>query len=139
MTTLQLPAHHHLASGINAMHLENRLGDVETDCRDRLHDLAPPNRGTSAGTHIHGTHLPVEEPSTASTRDIAVDRASSPKSASCKLMHRSKCACLTFTDLQASHKPTTPSPQVSKDEATQGSGRPCDVGPTMGTTVKPGG
>ena len=38
MTTLQLQAQHHpyLASGINAMHLENRLGDVETDCRDRL-------------------------------------------------------------------------------------------------------
>ena len=36
---------HHLASGINAMHLENRLGDVKTDCRDRLHDLSPPIRG----------------------------------------------------------------------------------------------
>jgi hypothetical protein len=43
-----------------------RLSDVETDRRNRLHDLVPPNRGTSAGTHIHGTHVPVEEPSTAS-------------------------------------------------------------------------
>jgi hypothetical protein len=67
---LQLRAHHHLTSSINAMHLEN-CGDVETDCRDRLHDLAPPNRGASAGTHIHGTHVPVEEPSTASQTDIA--------------------------------------------------------------------
>jgi hypothetical protein len=25
----------------------------------------------SAGTHIHGTHVPVEEPSTASEADIA--------------------------------------------------------------------
>jgi hypothetical protein len=41
-------------------------GDVETDCRNRLHDLAPPNRGSFNSTHIHGTHVPVEEPSTAS-------------------------------------------------------------------------
>jgi hypothetical protein len=26
-----------LAGGINAVHLEDRLGDVETECRDRLH------------------------------------------------------------------------------------------------------
>ena len=69
MATLQLPTDNCLARSINAMHLEDRLGDVETDCRDRLHDLAPPNRGTSAGTHIHGTHVPVEEPSTASKAD----------------------------------------------------------------------
>jgi hypothetical protein len=28
----------HLAGGINSVHLEHQLGDVETDCRDRLHD-----------------------------------------------------------------------------------------------------
>jgi hypothetical protein len=27
-----------LAGGINAVHLKDRLGDVETDCRDRLHN-----------------------------------------------------------------------------------------------------
>jgi hypothetical protein len=70
LTTLQLPTHHHLAGGINAMHLEDRLSEVETDRRNRLHDLAPPNRGSSAGTHIHGTHVPVEEPSTASIADM---------------------------------------------------------------------
>jgi hypothetical protein len=32
-----LGANYHLASGINAVNLEDRLGDVETDCRDRLH------------------------------------------------------------------------------------------------------
>jgi hypothetical protein len=32
---LQLTADDHLASRINAVDLENRLGDVETDCRDR--------------------------------------------------------------------------------------------------------
>src|SRR4029077_19097991 len=53
------------------MHLEDRLSDVETDGRNRFHDLAPPNRGISAGTRIHGTHVPVEEPSTASEADIA--------------------------------------------------------------------
>jgi hypothetical protein len=36
--------------------LKYRLGNVETDCRDRLHDLAPPNRG-GFSTHIHGTHV----------------------------------------------------------------------------------
>jgi hypothetical protein len=34
---LQLAANYHPASGINAVNLEDRLGDVETDCRDRLH------------------------------------------------------------------------------------------------------
>ena len=34
---LQLAANDHLAAGINAVNLEYRLGDVETDCRDRLH------------------------------------------------------------------------------------------------------
>jgi hypothetical protein len=35
--TLQLATNNHLASSINAMSLKNRFGDVETDCRDRLH------------------------------------------------------------------------------------------------------
>jgi hypothetical protein len=34
---LQLPADDHLTSGINSVNLEDRLGNVETDCRDRLH------------------------------------------------------------------------------------------------------
>jgi hypothetical protein len=37
--------------------------------------LAPPNRGSSNSTHIHGTHVPVEEPSRASEGDIPIDRA----------------------------------------------------------------
>ena len=37
VTTLQLTADDHLAGSINAVDLEDRLGDVETDCRDRLH------------------------------------------------------------------------------------------------------
>src|SRR3982074_638203 len=34
---LQLAADDHLTSGINSVNLEHRLGNVETDCRDRLH------------------------------------------------------------------------------------------------------
>ena len=34
---LQLAADEHLARSINAVHLEDRLGDDETDCRNRLH------------------------------------------------------------------------------------------------------
>jgi hypothetical protein len=34
---LQLTADDHLTSGINSVNLEDRLGNVETDCRDRLH------------------------------------------------------------------------------------------------------
>jgi len=37
VTTLQLVTDDHLASGINSVNLEDRLGDVETDCLDRLH------------------------------------------------------------------------------------------------------
>src|SRR6266404_7134913 len=46
-------------------------------CRDRLSLsfawLAPPNRGSLNSAHIHGTHVPVEEPSTASTADEALN------------------------------------------------------------------
>jgi len=35
--TLQLTADDHLAGGINAVDLEDRLRNVETNCRDRLH------------------------------------------------------------------------------------------------------
>src|SRR5664280_3059702 len=37
VTPLQLPADDDLTFRINAVDLENRLGDVETNCRDRLH------------------------------------------------------------------------------------------------------
>src|SRR4051812_34568979 len=35
---------------------------------------APPNRGSFNSTHIHGTHVPVEEPSTASNSEVATTR-----------------------------------------------------------------
>src|SRR3954453_13257940 len=63
-----MAADDHLASSINAVHLKDRFGDVETIvvivCMD-----APPNRGSLNSAHIHGTHVPVEEPSTASGAD----------------------------------------------------------------------
>jgi hypothetical protein len=37
IAALQLPTEHHLAVSINAMDLKNRLRDIETDYRDRLH------------------------------------------------------------------------------------------------------
>src|SRR5580704_10850971 len=55
---LKLTTEDDIALRIDAVNLENRLRDVETDGRDRLHDLAPPNRGGLNSTHIHGTHVP---------------------------------------------------------------------------------
>ena len=66
---LELTTEGDIALRIDAVNLKNRLRDVETDCRNRLHDLAPLNGGASISTHIHGTHVPVEEPSTASQAD----------------------------------------------------------------------
>jgi len=37
LAALQLAANNHLARGINAMNLKDRLGGIETDCRNRLH------------------------------------------------------------------------------------------------------
>jgi hypothetical protein len=34
---LQLAADDHRAGGINSVNLEHRFGDIETDCRNRLH------------------------------------------------------------------------------------------------------
>jgi CRP-like cAMP-binding protein len=36
----------------------------------RSRDLAPPNRGSFNSTHVYGTHVPVEEPSTASIPEV---------------------------------------------------------------------
>src|SRR5260370_4075710 len=68
--TLQLAADDHLTRGIHSVDLKDRLGDVETDCRYPW--LAPLNRGSLNSAHIHGTHVPVEEPSTASFPDSCI-------------------------------------------------------------------
>src|ERR1700682_4061706 len=36
--TLQLPPDNHLTLGINAVDLKHRLGDIQTDCRNHLHN-----------------------------------------------------------------------------------------------------
>jgi hypothetical protein len=61
-----LTAKNNIAIRINAVDLKNRLRDIETDSRNRSHDLAPPNHRRLNSTHIHGALAPVEEPSTAS-------------------------------------------------------------------------
>src|SRR4249919_3296519 len=71
MPAPQLTAHKHLAGCINAMDLKDRLGDIETDCRNRLHRELLQIVGASNSAHILGTLVPLEEPSTASIADIA--------------------------------------------------------------------
>src|SRR5262249_26506855 len=48
VAALELTAHHHIAVRVDAVNLENRLCDVETDRRDRLHvcllRIRPPHR-----------------------------------------------------------------------------------------------
>ena len=56
-----LAAANHLAVSIHTMNLENRLGDVETNRRDRLHAWLPPNRGDLNSNHALA-HVPVEAP-----------------------------------------------------------------------------
>jgi hypothetical protein len=66
VSAIELAPDDHIAFSINAMNLKNRLCDIETDCRNRLH--GPVLRiGSPHGDH--GTYVPVEEPSTASKAD----------------------------------------------------------------------
>src|ERR1700747_3474386 len=44
----------HLTIRVNAMNLKDRLRDIETDSRNRLHDMAPPNHECPNSTHIDG-------------------------------------------------------------------------------------
>ena len=44
-----------MAARVNAVHLEDRFGDVEPDRRDCLHRVAPPNRGSLSSAHIFGS------------------------------------------------------------------------------------
>ena len=63
-----LPADH-LARYVDAVAFKDSLCDIETDCRARLHNWLR-IVGALSSTHIHGPHVPVEEPSTASKADI---------------------------------------------------------------------
>src|SRR5262245_40962679 len=78
MPALQLTADDHLSRRIDAVDLKHRLGDVETDRRDRLHAWLPHNRDRPSGDHFNGTYVPVGKPSTASNPDeLLIDRHSS--------------------------------------------------------------
>src|SRR5262249_3580386 len=66
MPALQLTADDHLSRRIDAVNLKHRLGDVETDCRDRLHAWLPHNRDRPSGDHFNATYVPMGEPATAS-------------------------------------------------------------------------
>jgi hypothetical protein len=70
LPTLQLSPDYHPTVGFNAVNLKDRLRNVETDCSDRLHIELLRIVGASTSSHFHGTHVPVEEPSTASKGDI---------------------------------------------------------------------
>src|SRR6266496_3203162 len=78
VTALQLAPDDHIAFQVDAMDLKNRLCDIETNCRDRLHGLAPPNQVTPLATTVRGTYVPVEGPSTASDSDIKDASATPP-------------------------------------------------------------
>src|SRR5262249_44554077 len=65
--TLEPAPDDHIAFGVNAVDLENRLCDVETDCRNRFHG---PVLGIGSPHGDHDTYVPVEEPSTASQSDL---------------------------------------------------------------------
>ena len=69
MAPLQLPAENHQTVSIDAVNLKNRLGDVETNCRNRLDGSSSDSRALTSA-HLFGTPVPVEEPSTASKADI---------------------------------------------------------------------
>jgi len=55
---------------VDAMDLKDRLCDVETDRRDCLHDKLLRIAVTSSATDPKALARPIEEPSTASIRDI---------------------------------------------------------------------
>src|SRR6516225_2401621 len=68
--SLQLPAQDHSAGRVNSMHLKDRLGDIKTDCRNRLHSWLLRIVGALSGISHLGTLVPVEEPSTASQAEV---------------------------------------------------------------------
>ena len=59
-----------MASGINAVDLKHRLGNIEADCRDRRMFGSSKLWGLKSA-HIHGPHVPAEEPFTPTIAEIA--------------------------------------------------------------------
>ena len=76
VAALQLTADEHLAFRVDAVHLKDRLGNVETDGGNRSHGWLRIVGALTAPTSV--ALRPVEEPSTASLADIAI--AEQPRS-----------------------------------------------------------
>ncbi len=66
VASFQLPANNHLAFRINAVNLKDRLRDIETDRRDRLHSWLLRIVGALTAPTSMVFTCRVEEPSTAS-------------------------------------------------------------------------
>jgi hypothetical protein len=69
VATFYLSPDDYVAGRVNPVNLKNRLGDGQTDRRNRLRLHIPLLQmgGSINSAHIYGTHVPVEEPSTASS------------------------------------------------------------------------
>src|SRR5205807_3790500 len=52
VTALQFAPDDHFPFGVDAVNFKNRFCDIETNCRDRLHGLAPPNQVTPLATMV---------------------------------------------------------------------------------------
>src|SRR5258706_14414206 len=89
VAALQLAANDHLALGRQRRRREP--GKLTWRCRNRLSLssawFAPLNRGSLNSAHIHGTDVPVEEPSTASDSDITAISCSKEKAARRRLFN----------------------------------------------------
>jgi hypothetical protein len=72
---LELTTNDYITCRVNSVDLKNRLGDVEADCRDRLHVWLLRIVRALNSTHIHGTSVPVEKPSTASIANVAASHS----------------------------------------------------------------
>jgi hypothetical protein len=73
MSALQLTAEDDLSRRIDAVDLKHRLGNVETDCCDRLHACLPITATTPAAVTSTALTRRWGEPSTASNADIGGD------------------------------------------------------------------
>jgi len=78
---LELAADDHVPFRVDAVDLKDRLRDIETDCRHRLHARLPRGRARPIGDHFDGTYVPVEEPSTASQADCRAREVASLEAA----------------------------------------------------------
>jgi hypothetical protein len=96
----QLAADDHVTCDVDAVDLKNRLRDVETDCRNRLHVWLL-RRGHLVGDHLDATYVPVEEPSTASKADTLVGFGAGPTQVALPIIPDLPCLELGQNDASA--------------------------------------